>query len=123
MRSLTQLKRLMVSAFFSLVILCGNGLAHTVNVYINCEGSVDISADAYPSSSFGYGTLELWTTGPGYSTYKSTSGIGGLWLPEGQSFSYNSYYTATACAYFEDDNGNWYGCAYADCTSPAGPKE
>jgi hypothetical protein len=117
------IRRFLLGAALVLLGCCTTVFAHQVSVYLNCnDGSVTAHAYAMPSYSFGYGEMDLEITGPATS-YRSTSGIGGLNITETVGFEYDAYYTAVACAYFEDDDGSWFGCDTYTCVTPIQPTE
>ncbi|MCD9185309.1 MAG: hypothetical protein LUM44_02675 [Pyrinomonadaceae bacterium] len=104
------------------LFLCNSVYAWGVNTYIGCNGgAVTATANGSAFSGFGYIEMDLWVTGPDYSSYKSTFGTGYVSLTDNAPFQYDQYYTVTACAYIDEDNGTYYACDTSTCVTPIEP--
>jgi len=106
----------------TVVLSCSPALASGVTVYIGCnDGSVDAFANAWSSSPFGHVELDLSIQGPDYDFFNSTSGTGSAYLTGNAGFEYDAYYTATACAFWDDDDGSYFACDTQSCVTPIQP--
>jgi hypothetical protein len=124
MNNKLKLFRFHLAVVFAMLLLCSAAFSQSVHVNITCSSGgtyVYVSAYATPGAPFGQGEMDLDVQGPYYTHYQSTSGMSYLSLSDSPPFYYDSGYTATACAYFEDDYGYWYSCDTDTCITQIEP--
>jgi hypothetical protein len=117
-----KISKVVISTIFVAFVCSYSVFAYNVNTNISCNaGSVTASAYAIPNSPFGQISMDLSIQGPDYNSYLSGSGTSYVYLTGGAGFQYDSYYTATACAYFDDDDGGYVACDTRTCVTPIEP--